>query len=220
MDADNLQIVCLDAKHKSEAARVYAEAFRNDTGFNAGWGIRPGLMPVFWEELTGLFLSTWRGESRIYAMTSGREVLACATVQSRDWLPGTGAILKFVFNYGRRLGILRLARFWQRGIEDCVKTTVPEGGLHLVALASDVRWRGRGLGARLLQHLRQEAERKGYKLIQLEVEVDSPAKHLYEREGYRVVKQVRLAGEALYIMRLDLDNTEGLPIANFGGGII
>lgn len=46
--------------------------------------------------------------------------------------------------------------------------------------------RGRGLGARLLEDLLAEAERRGLRSVLLEVRADNPAaQRLYERHGFR-----------------------------------
>ena len=53
-------------------------------------------------------------------------------------------------------------------------------------------WRGKGAGDRLLEYLHVEAERRGKRCVLLEVvSTNLYARHLYERHGYRVVRERR-----------------------------
>lgn len=54
--------------------------------------------------------------------------------------------------------------------------------IHDVAVHPDAR--GMGIGTRLLEKVKEEAEELGCSKITLEVRTDNPAKKLYEREGF------------------------------------
>ncbi|HEU0242144.1 MAG TPA: GNAT family N-acetyltransferase [Micromonosporaceae bacterium] len=69
-----------------------------------------------------------------------------------------------------------------------------------LAIAVWPEHRGRGLGARLLAALADEARAAGFARLSLAVERDNPAAHLYQRCGYRVVGE---PGDD-YLMVLDL----------------
>jgi ribosomal protein S18 acetylase RimI-like enzyme len=58
-----------------------------------------------------------------------------------------------------------------------------ERELHLVDVALEERWRGRGTGTRLLRELQQEAARRGLPL-RLTVRRNNPALRLYSRMGF------------------------------------
>ena len=69
-----------------------------------------------------------------------------------------------------------------------------EDGLKLEMLAVSPNARGKGVGKKMLAHLRDLALREGFKRITLEV-IDSneKAKHLYLREGYEDKKYINTA---------------------------
>ena len=69
-----------------------------------------------------------------------------------------------------------------------------EDGLKLEMLAVSPEARGKGVGKKMLDYLRDLALREGFKRITLEV-IDSneKAKHLYVREGYKDKKYVNTA---------------------------
>lgn len=53
-------------------------------------------------------------------------------------------------------------------------------------MAVDPAWQGKGLGARLLQELLEEAGRRGQRTVALEVRADNvPAQALYARYGFQ-----------------------------------
>ena len=59
-----------------------------------------------------------------------------------------------------------------------------------LSLAVLPMWRGKGIGSRLLTHLLQSAQGK-YPGISLSVTSGNPAQRLYERAGFKAVKQRR-----------------------------
>jgi ribosomal protein S18 acetylase RimI-like enzyme len=54
-----------------------------------------------------------------------------------------------------------------------------------LAVAVAERWRGSGLGTRLMEELANAARAAGYERLSLSVDHDNPAVRLYERLGYR-----------------------------------
>ena len=61
--------------------------------------------------------------------------------------------------------------------------------------------RGRGLGEELLAALVERARSEGYRSLSLSVERGNPAQKLYERFGFRVVREL----DNTLVMRADLD---------------
>lgn len=61
--------------------------------------------------------------------------------------------------------------------------------------------RGQGLGTRVLEHLHSELRRSGCSAVSLSVSLANPARHLYERFGYREVD--RDDDSMRMILRLD-----------------
>ncbi|MDX6512149.1 MAG: hypothetical protein QOE36_1653 [Gaiellaceae bacterium] len=60
--------------------------------------------------------------------------------------------------------------------------------IHIVDIALLPEWRGRGIGTRLLEALQEEAKTAG-KPLGIHVEVDNPARSLYDRLGFRQVEE-------------------------------
>lgn len=86
--------------------------------------------------------------------------------------------------------------------------------VHLLNIAVDPAYQGRGFGRQMLQHLIDEAVHNGRDVITLEVrESNAPARHMYESFGFAVVG--RRAGyyqdnrEDAVVMTLDLRRDGG-----------
>jgi ribosomal-protein-alanine N-acetyltransferase len=59
--------------------------------------------------------------------------------------------------------------------------------MHLFALEVSPVHRGRGIGTSIVEHVVEEARRRGCKRVYLEVRVDNRARRLYHRLGFRRV---------------------------------
>ncbi|MGB5952569.1 MAG: GNAT family N-acetyltransferase [Ornithinimicrobium sp.] len=76
-----------------------------------------------------------------------------------------------------------------------VDTAIPEVSMGVVSA-----WRGRGVGSLLLEALITAGREQGVKALSLSVESDNYARHLYERVGFRAVREVR--GSLTMLLRL------------------
>lgn len=63
----------------------------------------------------------------------------------------------------------------------------PNASLHLFALDVAPWARNHGVGRALVEHVIEEARRRGHKRVHLEVRTDNPARRLYHRLGFRRV---------------------------------
>jgi [ribosomal protein S18]-alanine N-acetyltransferase len=75
-----------------------------------------------------------------------------------------------------------------------------EEGMPELTIAIVPSRRGRGFGAELLTALLEQAREDGHSSVSLSVEKDNPALHLYERFGFRPVKEMG----STVVMRADL----------------
>ena len=57
-----------------------------------------------------------------------------------------------------------------------------------LSVGVDPSWRGRGIGRALLTGLLERARADGTRRVSLSVELDNPARRLYERAGFEVVE--------------------------------
>lgn len=64
--------------------------------------------------------------------------------------------------------------------------TKQNGQPHLWAIGTDPRYRGEGIGGRLLDEVINIYQREAYEYIELTVRVDNPAQKLYFDKGFRV----------------------------------
>jgi len=62
----------------------------------------------------------------------------------------------------------------------------------------DPRHRNRGIGGAMLDHAEEEARRRGHRLMSLTTTTANPARHLYERHGFRVVETLTDAAYERY----------------------
>ena len=70
-------------------------------------------------------------------------------------------------------------------------------GVPELSIALLPEWRGRGIGSRLLIRLLEMAKEMGITAISLSVSEGNPARRLYERAGFRVIK---VAGDSLTML--------------------
>ncbi len=63
------------------------------------------------------------------------------------------------------------------------------GSMHLFALDVGREWRNQGIGGRLVERVLDEARGRSLERVFLEVRIDNPARHLYQRIGFRRVRQ-------------------------------
>jgi ribosomal protein S18 acetylase RimI-like enzyme len=64
----------------------------------------------------------------------------------------------------------------------------PEGSYHVAELHVDPGYRNRGIGGAMLGYAEKEARKQGCRQMSLVTTTVNPARHLYERHGYRVVE--------------------------------
>lgn len=84
------------------------------------------------------------------------------------------------------IGVLRLLpRLWARAR---VQTQPPVDSYYVAELDVDPRYRNQGIGGALLDYAEAEAREKGHRLMSLSTTTANPARHLYERHGFRVVE--------------------------------
>lgn len=69
-----------------------------------------------------------------------------------------------------------------------VSFAAPPAALWFTQLKVDARFRNQGIGAALFRHVEEGARFRGLALMALVTAIDSPARRLYERLGYRVVE--------------------------------
>ncbi len=69
-----------------------------------------------------------------------------------------------------------------------VNAPAPEGSYHIAELHTHPDFRNRGLGKAALDHAEVEARKEGCSTMSLVTTVINPARHLYERQGFRVVE--------------------------------
>lgn len=76
-----------------------------------------------------------------------------------------------------------------------IAESIPE-----VSIAVRTAWRGKGIGASLLDALAEDARRSGLTALSLAVETANPALRLYLRQGYRIVR----SSDEDHVLQLDL----------------
>ncbi len=124
-----------------------------------------------------------------YVAVFDGNVIATGTGYSSGDMPGfTFAAMRDIFScYGiaTGLGVMR------RGLQAERIVRPPKSNLHYIAhIGVAPEFRGRGIGARLLNFLLEQGRARGRRVAGLDVSVENPrAQALYERLGFRVVKE-------------------------------
>jgi len=145
-----------------EAARKFGVGFIRLPGSPQGWPVSTVA------ELDGRVVGVMQinDESQSYRITPRVALLAVRTF----------GIVGIVPVLGRTRARLR------------VNPQLPPDAWFINELHVDPAYRNRGIGAALLEHAEQEARRRGLRRISLTTTTINPARHLYERHGYRVVE--------------------------------
>lgn len=68
------------------------------------------------------------------------------------------------------------------------QTSINNGDYYIREIQISNRFKGKGIGSNLLKIIHNEAKKKDYNIISLRVFKDNPAKRLYERLGYNIIK--------------------------------
>lgn len=69
-----------------------------------------------------------------------------------------------------------------------VNAPAPDGSYHIAELHTHPDFRNRGLGKAALEYADEQARKEGCPTMSLVTTVVNPARHLYERQGFRVVE--------------------------------
>ncbi|NQT66770.1 MAG: GNAT family N-acetyltransferase [Actinobacteria bacterium] len=72
------------------------------------------------------------------------------------------------------------------------QTSIENGDYYLKEIHISDKFKGKGIGSRLLDIIHSEAKQRGYKKILLQVFKDNPAKRLYKKLGYRITKDEQI----------------------------
>jgi ribosomal protein S18 acetylase RimI-like enzyme len=118
---------------------------------------------------------------------AGGEVVG--VLMSGSQVESLGLSAALVWMALRALGPLGLLRFRPRiNARSRVQPRSVEGAYHIGELDVDPRYRNRGIGGALLGLAETEARNGGYAQMSLTTTTSNPARHLYERHGFRVVE--------------------------------
>jgi len=64
----------------------------------------------------------------------------------------------------------------------------PSNAYSIAELHVDPTYRSRGIGGAMLKYAEEQARHQGCRLMSLTTHIANPARHLYERHGFRVVE--------------------------------
>ncbi len=96
---------------------------------------------------------------------------------------------KLVWNTIRILGLPRTIRSLPYiSAQRRVNAPAPEGSYHIGELHTHPDHRNKGLGKAALEYAEADAREEGVATMSLVTTVVNPARHLYERQGFRVVE--------------------------------
>ena len=122
----------------------------------------------------------------VFAVLDGEPV---TVLQAGSQLGGFRVTPRLIWQTIRILGPLRALRSLPYiSAQRRVNAPAPEGSYHIAELHTHSDFRNRGLGAAALQYAEAEARKEGCSKMSLVTTVINPARHLYERQGFRVVE--------------------------------
>ena len=122
----------------------------------------------------------------VFAVLDGEPV---TVLQAGRQLGGSSVTPSLVWQTIRILGPLRALRSLPYiSAQRRVNAPAPEGSYHITELHTHSEFRNRGLGRAALEYAETEARKEGCSNMSLVTTVINPARHLYERQGFRVVE--------------------------------
>jgi GNAT superfamily N-acetyltransferase len=206
VDLDGLVIGKLDSSHREEAARIFRDAFDGDVTLRQCLKLTPEQEGPFWNMAMTSYLKQPSDKACIYGGWLGDELVSCAAVHQGDFTPGQSGLLDTIKTLRRLFGYERMARFVIYSMQSASVVRSDASTLRLELLGCYGPYRGKTIGEKMLRFLIDQATSDGYEQMQLEFEEGVPAQSLYEREGFRIVREIKLMGYRSYIMRRELGN--------------
>jgi ribosomal protein S18 acetylase RimI-like enzyme len=108
-------------------------------------------------------------------------------IQAGDF-PDFQVTPRLVYLAIRVFGPVKLMRLMPRlSARGRVQPKRPRGAYHVAEIDVDPKFRSQGIGGALLDHAEADAAASGYERMSLTTTTINPARHLYERHGFRVV---------------------------------
>ena len=122
----------------------------------------------------------------VFAVLNGEPV---TVLQAGSQLGGFRVTPRFIWNTIRILGPLRTIRSLPYiSAQRRVNAPAPEGSYHVGELHTHPDHRNRGLGRAALEYAEEQARKECAPSMSLVTTVINPARHLYERQGFKVVE--------------------------------
>lgn len=185
--------------------RVLMSAIYRLLGKNVGMRVK---RYIFYE-FTNLLLYGIRKDSKLVCvavLADSENRPKKSPILSRIVLRLIAALFFLVFQVGR---IFR----WQMVTElEGLSEEMPEcykgRYLELIKFGTLPAYQKQGIGREMLCFIRKKAESEGYKGISLGATRDTPAFHLYTKEGFTVVHDLNIAQESVVLMQLIFRNNE------------
>ena len=122
----------------------------------------------------------------VFAVLGGEPV---TVLQAGSQLGGFRVTPRLIWHTVRILGLPRAIRSLPYiSAQRRVNAPAPEGSYHIAELHTHSDFRNRGLGKAALEYAEAEARDEGVRTMSLVTTVVNPARHLYERQGFKVVE--------------------------------
>ena len=185
---DRSELAPADGAHAALAARLI---FDTDPHLFDFWFARDRALALDyfadqWPRAGGVFSHVHATAARSGAALLGIEHGLDARAQRAQWahtLPATKQLLSAP-QFAHLLDAFRWVPF--------LIPPLPEDAYYVQHLAVSTELRGRGIGARLLEHAFGKAARGAYRSVHLDVVADSPAVRFYRRMGMEVLSETRV----------------------------
>lgn len=193
---ENIKLEGLKGSDKPELLELWAQAFREHPLIPA-LGAKPQATRAVMKTFLNFFGGT-KGSLLYGIWKNGRLVCASLSLDSMSQ-PSILALIRFIFSLSRALG-------WRAAKElEVVHKEEPkyEGRyLELVILGTLPAYQQQGFGRKMLHFLYDKAREEGCKGVTLVADRNTPAFHLYLKEGFVVDKELTTGETALCWMRL------------------
>jgi ribosomal protein S18 acetylase RimI-like enzyme len=161
---------------RADAARLYWQAFGSKLGAVLGPDARA---LRFLERVIRL--------DQVIVARDGDELLGLAGFKTPEgsFAGGTAADMRAIYG--------RIGAFWRMALIGLLSRDIDNERFLLDGICVAPHMRSQGIGAALMEEIAEEGARRGYTAVRLDV-VDGNfrARALYERLGFRAVKQQRL----------------------------
>jgi ribosomal protein S18 acetylase RimI-like enzyme len=198
--ADTPTVERLDPADREQVIEALADAFADHPMFPDP---RPGLSHRMCSTMINTFADA--DDAVFFGIRDGDQLACVAFAYTDGYNPGALAMVGMFWRMLRIFGLGMMRRMMRVMKEmDAHRKADKTRRLELLFLGTRQAHQQRGYGRVMLEHIRQYATEQGYDAVVLEAPKNTPARKLYESQGFRTKLELQMPTMPLVLMRQEL----------------